>query len=219
MSASECRVFGGLRGNRLQNFQFESPKMKLHEFVRVPTVSDWAIFAVPSSKDEAPTPLITVGLLFIFSHLSRVHLTTLKIHSVSQTLPNFEQTTSLEVVNNSGKGYKSRENPIPICISRDASMERLLADCYRAVWGFAVRKKSGWAGAKWVNVVYDMQYSANNHIAGQRSANRHCTVRTTLQINVALQNNTVQINIALHDSTVQINILQCRTTLHYKLFE
>ena len=75
--------------------------MKLHEFVRVPTVSDWAKFAVQISKDEAPTPLLTVGLLFIFGHLSRVHLTTLKIHSVSQTSPNFEQTTAPEVVNNS----------------------------------------------------------------------------------------------------------------------
>ena len=40
MSASECQLFGGLQGNRLQNFQFESPKMKLCEFVRVPMVSD-----------------------------------------------------------------------------------------------------------------------------------------------------------------------------------
>ena len=102
MSASECRVLGGLRGNRLQNFQFEFPKMKLHEFVRVPMVSDWAKFAVQISKDEAPTPLLTVGLLFIFSHLLCVHLATLKIHSVYQTSPNFEQMTSLEVVNNSG---------------------------------------------------------------------------------------------------------------------
>ena len=58
MSASQCQDFGGLRGNRLQNFQFEFPKMKLHEFVRVPTVSDWAKFAVQISKDEAPTPLL-----------------------------------------------------------------------------------------------------------------------------------------------------------------
>ena len=41
-------------------------------------------------------PLLTVGLLFIFGHLA-----TLKIHSVSQTPLNFEQTTSPEVVNNS----------------------------------------------------------------------------------------------------------------------
>ena len=102
MSASECQVLGGLWGNWLQNCQFESPKMKLHEFVRVPTVSDWAKFAVQISKDEAPTPLLTVGLLFILGHLSRVHLTTLKINSVSQTSPNFKQTTSPEAVNNSG---------------------------------------------------------------------------------------------------------------------
>ena len=102
MSASKCWVWGALRGNRLQNFQFESPKTKLCEFVRVPTVSDWAKFAVQISKDEALTPLLTVGLLFIFGHLSRVHLATLKIHSISQTSPNFEQTTSPEVLNNSG---------------------------------------------------------------------------------------------------------------------
>ena len=76
--------------------------MKLREFVRVLAESDGAEFAVQISKDEAPTPLLTVGLLFIFGHLSRVHLATLKIHSISQTSMNFEQTTSPEVVNNSG---------------------------------------------------------------------------------------------------------------------
>ena len=75
--------------------------MKLHEFVRVPTVSDLDKFAVQISKDEAPTPLLTVGLLFIFMHLSSDHRAALKIHSVSQTPPNFEQRTSLEVVNSS----------------------------------------------------------------------------------------------------------------------
>ena len=76
--------------------------MKLREFVRVPMVSDRAKFAVQISKDEALTSLLTVGLLFIFVHLSHVHLATLKIHSVSQTSLNFEQRTSPEVVNNSG---------------------------------------------------------------------------------------------------------------------
>ena len=85
MSESECWVFGGLWGNQLQNFQFEPPKMKLQEFVRVPTVSDWAKFAVQISKDAAPTPLLTAGLLFISGCLSHVHLVTLKIHSSSQT--------------------------------------------------------------------------------------------------------------------------------------
>ena len=102
MPASECQVFGGLQGNWLQNFQFEFPVKKLREFVSMPTVSDWATFAVQISKDEALMPLLRVGLLFIFGHLSRIHLATLKIHSVSQTSPNFEQTTSPEVVNNSG---------------------------------------------------------------------------------------------------------------------
>ena len=66
------------------------------------TVSDWAKFAVQISKDETPMPLLTVELLFISRHLLCVHLTNLKIHSISQTSPNFEQRTSLEVVNNTG---------------------------------------------------------------------------------------------------------------------
>ena len=99
MSASECQVLGCLWGNRQQNFHFESPKIKLCEFVRVPTVSDWAKFAVQILQDEALTP---VGHLFIFVHPSCVHLATLKIHSISQTPLNFEQRTSLEVVNSSG---------------------------------------------------------------------------------------------------------------------
>ena len=69
--------------------------MKLHEFVRVPGVN-WARFAVKISKDEALTPLLTVVLLFIFVHLSCVHLSALKIHSISQTPMNLEQRTSLE---------------------------------------------------------------------------------------------------------------------------
>ena len=137
MSAFECQVLGCVRGNRLQNFQSESAKVKLHEFVRVATVNDWAKFAVQISKDEAPTPLLTVGILFIFMHLSCVHLATLKIHSVSQTLMNFKQRSSLEVVNNSRN--EAYENPVPICISWDASMEHLLADRYQVVM---VRKKS-----------------------------------------------------------------------------
>ena len=39
--------------------------MNLREFVRVSTVNDFAKFAVKISKDEVPTPLLTVGLLFI----------------------------------------------------------------------------------------------------------------------------------------------------------
>ena len=90
-----------MSGFRVQNFQFESPKMKLHEFVRVPMVSDWTKFAVQISKDEALTPLLTVGLLFIFVHLSSVHLTTLNFQSIFQTPPNFERRTSPEVASNS----------------------------------------------------------------------------------------------------------------------
>ena len=101
--------FGGAYGvtDFANKFQFESPKMKLGEFVRVPTVSDWARFAVQISKDEAPMPLLIVGLLYIFGHISRVHLATWKIHIVSQTSPNFKQTTSPEVVINRGNEAKS----------------------------------------------------------------------------------------------------------------
>ena len=43
--------------------------MKLCEFVRVPRISDLAKFVVQILKDEALTPLLTVGLLFIFMYL------------------------------------------------------------------------------------------------------------------------------------------------------
>ena len=100
MSTSECQVFRCLWGNRLQNFQFESPKIKLREFVRVPTVSDSQICS--SNLKRISDTIAFVGLLFIFGHLSCVHLATLKIHSVSQTSLHFEQRTLPEVVNNSG---------------------------------------------------------------------------------------------------------------------
>ena len=78
----------------LQNFQFESPKMKLREFVRVPTVSDWAKFAVQISKDEAPTPLLTVGLLFIFGH-------PLRNFENSQRLSNFAELRTNDIAGSS----------------------------------------------------------------------------------------------------------------------
>ena len=89
--------FGGTKISSLKLQRWSSVS-----FVRVPTVSDWAKFAIQISKDEAPTPLLTVWLLFILVHLSRAHLATLKIHSVSQIQPNSEQRTSPEVVNHSG---------------------------------------------------------------------------------------------------------------------
>ena len=51
-------------------------------------------------------------------------------------------------------GYKSCKNPIPICISWDASMECLLTACYWVVWGSRSKKKervvTGSLG-QWVN--------------------------------------------------------------------
>ena len=78
VSTSECQVFGGLQGNRLCKIS----RLNLQRWSSV--------------------SLLTVGLLFIFGHQSRVHLTTLKMHSVSQTSPNLKQRTSPEVVNNNG---------------------------------------------------------------------------------------------------------------------
>jgi len=139
MSASECQVLGCLWGNRLQNFHLEFPKMKLCEFVRVPTVSNWAKFVVQISQDEALTP---VGHLFISVHPSCVHLATLKIHSVSRTPLNFEQRTSLEVVNSSGNEAISLVRFSFLFASARMLEWSVLADCYWAVWGHAVRKKS-----------------------------------------------------------------------------
>ena len=96
-----CIQMSGFVRVTLHSFQIEPPKMKLCEFVRVPRVSDWARFAVQISKGEALMPWLTVGLLFIFMQLSCVHLTALKMDSVSQTPPNFEQKTSVKVVHNS----------------------------------------------------------------------------------------------------------------------
>ena len=86
---------------RVPTGQFESAKMKLHKFVRVPRVSDWDKFAVQISKDEAPTlTLLTVGLLCIFC-ASIVRPS--RNFENSQHLSNSaELKTSLEVVHNSG---------------------------------------------------------------------------------------------------------------------
>ena len=39
------------------------------------------------------------------------------------------------------QGFKSDENPVPFCISWDASKECVVTGRYWAVWGHAVRKK------------------------------------------------------------------------------
>ena len=111
MAASECQVLGCLRCNWLSKCQFESLKMNLCEFVRGPRVSDWAKFAVQTSKDEAPTPLLTVGLLFIFMHLLCVHLATLKICSVSESTKLQTKDIAWSSKQQWKQGYKSHENP------------------------------------------------------------------------------------------------------------
>ena len=81
------------------------------------------------SQNEAPTPFLTARLLFISMHLLCVHLTTLKINSVSQTPLNFEQRTSLEAV------------PVPICIRWDANMEPVVTAHYWVVQGCTATTK------------------------------------------------------------------------------
>ena len=95
---------------------------------------------VQISKDEALIPLLTVGLLFIFVHLSCYFRASIVCPSC-----NFENSQLLsDSTNITGsskllqkQGYKSSENHVPVCISRDASMECLLAGGYgwsRVTW-------------------------------------------------------------------------------------
>ena len=87
-------------------------------------------------------------------HLSHVYLTTLKIHSISQTPPNFEQRTSLEVVNNRNEATSLMRIPFVFVISWDASMECLLTGRNWAVQGHMVWKKNGQLWAVWGKVGY-----------------------------------------------------------------
>ena len=57
------------------------------------------LYTVHTEWGDFLTPLLTLGLLFIFVPLSCFHLATLKIHSISQTPPN---RTLPEVVHKSG---------------------------------------------------------------------------------------------------------------------
>ena len=78
MSASECQVRGG-GAYEVTDCTISSLNCQRWNSVSLlgkAKVSSWAKFAVQISKDEAPTPLLTVGLLFIFMHLSCVHLAT-----------------------------------------------------------------------------------------------------------------------------------------------
>ena len=119
---------GCLQGNQLQNFQFESLEVKLCEFVRGPRVSDWAKFAVQIAKDEAPMHAIANIRAFVYFHASIVCPSS--NFENSQCLSNSTKLQTKDIAGSSEQqrkwGYKSRENPVPICISRDASMERVV---------------------------------------------------------------------------------------------
>ena len=121
--------------------------MKLHEFVRVARVSTWAKIAVQISNDEAPMPLLTVGFLIIFMHVSCVHFATLKIHSVSQT------PTKLWTKDITGSSAQSQRWVLQESCSCLCKLGCKYGACgYQAVWGCAVRKKSGWWWAVWGKV-------------------------------------------------------------------
>ena len=98
-------------------------------------------------------PLLTVGA-FVYFCASIVCPS--RNFENSQRLLNSIELRTKDIAGSSKqqqkRGYKSRENPVPICISQGASMEGLLAGCYWAVWGREVRKKSGRSGAEWVNL-------------------------------------------------------------------
>ena len=137
MFAFECQVLGCPQGNWLyKNFQRWNSMSLL-----VPTVRDWAEFAVQISKDEVPTP----SIMWPYRNFEN-----------SQRLSNSTKLQPKDIARSSKQqhkeGYKSCKNPVPICISQDASMEHLLAGCYWAVLGRAVSWKSGWWWAVWGQV-------------------------------------------------------------------
>ena len=138
MFGFECQVLGCLQGNRLyKNFQRWSSMSLL-----VPTVREWAKFAVQISKDEVPTPSIVWPYRSFENSQHLSNSTKLKPKDIARSSKQQQK-----------QGYKSCKNPIPICISQDASTEHLLARCYWAVWGRAVSKRvggDGQSGAKWV---------------------------------------------------------------------
>ena len=111
------------------------------------TVSNWAKFAVQISKDEALMPLLTVCYSRAFVYLHAFFVCPSCNFENSQHISDSTELlkrTSPEVVNNKqGYKFKSCENPVPICISWDASVEHLLAGCYQAVRGARSKEKEG----------------------------------------------------------------------------
>ena len=112
------------------------------------------------------TPLLKVGLLFIFMHLSCVHLTTLKVNSVSQTPPNFEQRTSMEVANNSRNEAKSLRKSSSYlhkleCQSGVSAKQPLPG----GLGSRGQKKRVGgdrWSGAKWINCDFVLEKRQGN---------------------------------------------------------
>jgi len=108
------------------------------------TVSNWAKFAVQISKGWSSDAFAN-SRAFVYLHAFFV-CPSCNFENSQHISDSTEllKRTSPEVVNNKqGYKFKSCENPVPICISWDASVEHLLAGCYQAVRGHAVRKKSG----------------------------------------------------------------------------
>ena len=76
----------------------------------------------------------------------------------SLRLSNFAKLWTKDIAGSSKQwrkwGFKSRENPVPICISQDARLEHLLAGRYQVDWGFAVKQKVRRWWAVWGQVCY-----------------------------------------------------------------
>ena len=125
----------------------------LREFVRVPRVSNWAIFAVQISKDEALTPLLTLNSRAFVYFCASIMCPSRNFEN-SQHLSNSTELWTKDIAGIRKQGYKSRNTPIPICISRDASMECLLTGRYWAVRGYMVWKKSRQWRVVWGKVGY-----------------------------------------------------------------
>ena len=121
-------------------------------------VTDLAKFAVRILKDEAPMPMPTVALFFIFVLPSCIHLATLKIHSVSKTPPNFEQRTLPEVLRNC-KNEAASLVRIPFLLASDGMVVwsvRLLAATRRS----AVAQQENRAGGDRQSVVAQQENRA-----------------------------------------------------------
>ena len=98
ISTSECQVLRYLQGNRLCKIS----SLKLQRWSSVSAHGKQLSHICSSNLKGWSSDVIANSRAFVYFCASCVHLATLKIHSISQTPPNFKQRTLQEVVNNSG---------------------------------------------------------------------------------------------------------------------